>query len=157
MLEARTRASDRESERQPRVPSPTGRDPRAGRELNCSRAEVKATQAPAHTQPGKLRPLQRHQQQQRDKCAGHKRKRNVDATEASPGKIARARADGNKSDGQLRVLSPTGMDSRAGPELSCDRADAGAAPTSQQQQQQQQQLTRKQRRQQSKGNGRTNR
>ena len=76
---------------------------------------------------------------QRDRCAGHKRKRSVDATEASPGKIARARADGNKSDGQLRVLSPTGMDSRAGLELRCGCAEVGVALTSQQQQQQQQQ------------------
>ena len=102
---------------------------RIGLELNCSRADVQATQAPAHTQlPEKQRSPQRHQQHQRDKCAGHKRKRNADAAETCQDKKTRGRTDDSESEGQIRSApSPAGMDSRSGTELSGSRADVSAA------------------------------
>ena len=116
------RADDSESERQPREPSPTGMESRAGLELSGGRADVGVALT--------------SQQQQRDQRVGYKRKRSANVAEVGPGKKARACEDDSESERQVRVLSPTGMDSRAGPELSCGRADAGAAPISQQQQQQ---------------------
>ena len=48
---------------------------------------------------------------------------------AERGKKARACEDDSESERQVRGPSPTGMESRAGLELSCGRADAGVTPT----------------------------
>ena len=77
------------------------------------------------------------QQQQRDQRVGYKRKRSANVAEVGQGKKARACEDDSESERQVRGPSPTGMESRAGLELSCGRADAGAAPTSRRRQQQQ--------------------
>ena len=59
---------------------------------------------------------------------GYKRKRSANVAEVGPGKKARACEDDSESERQVRGPSPTGMDSLTGPEPSCSRVDAGAAP-----------------------------
>ena len=56
---------------------------------------------------------------------GYKRKRSANVAEVGQGKKARACEDDSESERQVRGPSPTGMDSLAGLELSCGRADAG--------------------------------
>ena len=65
-----------------------------GFQTNSSTALV-STQA---KQPEQQPPPQRQQQQQRAKRAGHKRQRNADAVEVSPGKKARARAEDSEGE-----------------------------------------------------------
>ena len=108
------RADDSESERQPREPSPTGMESRAGLELSGGRADAGAALT--------------SQLQQRDQRVEYKRKRSANVTEVSQGKKARACEDDSESERQVRGPSPTGMDSLTGPEPSCSRVDAGAAP-----------------------------
>ena len=107
------RAGGSESERQPREPRPTGMESRAGLKPSGGRADAGVALT--------------SQQQQRDQRVGYKRKCNANEAEVGQGKKARACEDDSESERQVRGPSPTGMDSRAGLELSCNRAGANAA------------------------------